>query len=117
MCYSRHLLDTNDKVFRGELGLHINAALAGEKIDAAVGIAPADDDGQRRRNSSELQGAVQEPGRNFKRDLIWMRLQLRNDKIRLATGMEFRSLEVSLRDTAHSLIEIAGLQPRYNASL
>lgn len=70
-------------------------AKEGLHIDAAIGVDPS---------SSE--------GRTFKKDLIWMRLQLRNDKVRDATGMVFRSLDESLRDTAVSLIEIAAIQPR-----
>ena len=70
-------------------------AKEGLHIDAAIGVDPS---------SSE--------GRTFKKDLIWMRLQLRNGKVRDATGMVFRSLDESLRDTAVSLIEIAAIQPR-----
>lgn len=75
-------------------------AAAGLHVDAAIGVDPSSSD-----------------GRDFKKDLIWTRLQLRNDKVRAATGMEFRSLEESLRDTALALIEIAGVEPRMRASL
>ena len=75
-------------------------AVEGLHVDAAVGVDPS---------ASE--------GRTLKRDLIWMRLQLRNDKICHATGMVFRSLEESLRDTALSLIEVAGVKPRMKLSL
>lgn len=75
-------------------------AAKGIDIDAAVGVDPS---------SSE--------GRTFKKDLIWMRLQLRNDKVCEATGMVFRSLEESLRDTALSLIDVAGVQPQMKSSL
>ena len=44
-------------------------------------------------------------------------MQLRNDKIRAATGMSFRSLAESLRDTAASLVAVAGVQPRLKAAL
>ena len=75
-------------------------AAGGLHVDAAVGVDPS---------SSE--------GRTFKKDLVWMRLQLRNDKVCEATGVVFRSLEESLRDTALSLIKIAGIQPRMKSSL
>lgn len=92
----RYLLDTNDKVFRDDLGEHLNAAMAsaGMDVDAAIGVEPGSS------------------GRDHRTDLIWMRLQLRNDKVCAATGMEFRPLEESLRDNAMALIEIAGLKPR-----
>ena len=75
-------------------------AAEGIDIDSAVGVDPS---------SSE--------GRTFRKDLIWMRLQLRNDKVCKATGMVFRSFEESLRDTALSLIKVAGVQPRMTSSL
>jgi nucleoside-diphosphate-sugar epimerase len=97
----RYLLDTNDKVFRDNLGEHLNAAMAsiGMDVDAAIGVDP------------------ESSGRDHNKDLIWMRLQLRNDKVCAETGMKFRSLEESLRDTAMALIEIAGLQPRMKANI
>jgi len=88
-------------VFRDNLGEHLNAAMAsiGMDVDAALGVDP------------------ESSGRDYKKDLIWMRLQLRNDKVCAATGMKFRSLEESLRDNATALIEIAGLQPRMKAKI
>ena len=53
----RYLLDTNDKVFRDDLGTHLNAAFApkgGGRLDAAVGVAEGSE------------------GRDFARDLIWL---------------------------------------------
>ena len=53
----RYLLDTNDKVFRDDLGTHLNAAFApegGGRLDAAVGVAEGSE------------------GRDFERDLIWL---------------------------------------------
>ena len=104
----RYLLDTNDKVFRDNLGEHLNAAMAsiGMDVDAAIGVLQPTPDPD--WDSS---------GRDCNKDLIWMRLQLRNDKVCAETGMKFRSLEESLRDTAMALIEIAGLQPRMRANI
>ena len=68
---------------------------AGVNTDAAVGLDPS-----------------ASAGRDFKTDLIWTRLQLRNDKIRDATGVAFRPLHESLRDTGLSLVQIAGVTPR-----
>jgi nucleoside-diphosphate-sugar epimerase len=41
---------------------------------------------------------------------IWAGCEMRNDRIREATGMSFRSLDVSLRDCVESLISVAGVK-------
>jgi len=43
---------------------------------------------------------------------IWAKADLRNDRIRAATGVAFRPLDVSLRDCVESLIAIAKVEPR-----
>lgn len=42
---------------------------------------------------------------------IWNGCELRNDRIKAALGMEFRSLDESIRDCVESLITIGGVQP------
>ena len=42
---------------------------------------------------------------------IWAGCELRNDRIKAVTGMEFRSLDVSIRDCVESLIAVAGVRP------
>ena len=43
---------------------------------------------------------------------IWAQVELRNDRVRAVTGVEFRPLDVSIRDCVESLIEVAGVQPK-----
>jgi nucleoside-diphosphate-sugar epimerase len=43
---------------------------------------------------------------------IWGGCELRNDRIREALGMEFRPLDVSIRDCVESLLSVAGVEPR-----
>jgi len=42
---------------------------------------------------------------------IWNGCELRNDRIKTALGMEFRSLDESIRDCVESLITIGGVKP------
>ena len=42
---------------------------------------------------------------------IWNGCELRNDRIKAALGMEFRSLDESIRDCVESLITIGGVKP------
>lgn len=42
---------------------------------------------------------------------IWAGCELRNDRIREKTGMEFRPVDVSIRDCVESLISVAGVKP------
>ena len=42
---------------------------------------------------------------------IWNGCELRNDRIRAALGMEFRSLDESIRDCVESLITVGGVKP------
>ena len=42
---------------------------------------------------------------------IWNGCELRNDRIQAALGMEFRSLDESIRDCVESLITIGGVEP------
>ena len=42
---------------------------------------------------------------------IWNGCELRNDRIKSALGMEFRSLDESIRDCVESLITIGGVEP------
>lgn len=43
---------------------------------------------------------------------IWAGCELRNDRIRAVTGMEFRPLDVSIRDCVESLLSVAKVQPK-----
>ena len=43
---------------------------------------------------------------------IWDRVELRNDRIREATGVSFRPFDDSLRDCVESLISIGGVEPK-----
>ncbi|MEC8268189.1 MAG: hypothetical protein VXZ98_06170 [Pseudomonadota bacterium] len=42
---------------------------------------------------------------------IWNGCELRNDRIKAALGLEFRSLDESIRDCVESLITIGGVKP------
>jgi nucleoside-diphosphate-sugar epimerase len=42
---------------------------------------------------------------------IWAGTELRNDRIRAATGVSFRPLDESIRDCVESLLAVAGTQP------
>ena len=42
----------------------------------------------------------------------WAACELRNDRIKSALGMEFRSLDVSIRDCVESLLLVAEVQPK-----
>ncbi len=43
---------------------------------------------------------------------IWAGCELRNDRIKAVTGVEFRELDESIRDCVESLISIAGIEPK-----
>ncbi len=43
---------------------------------------------------------------------IWAGCELRNDRIRAVTGVEFRPLDVSIRDCVESLLSVAKVQPQ-----
>ena len=43
---------------------------------------------------------------------IWAGCELRNDRIRAVTGVEYRDLDKSIRDCVESLISVAGIEPR-----
>ena len=43
---------------------------------------------------------------------IWDQCELRNDRIRDTTGVEFRPFDDSLRDCVESLISVAGVKPQ-----
>ncbi len=42
---------------------------------------------------------------------IWAGCELRNDRIRNVLDMEFRPLDVSIRDCVESLMSVAGIEP------
>jgi nucleoside-diphosphate-sugar epimerase len=46
---------------------------------------------------------------------IWALTEIRNDRIRAATGVSFRSLDESIRDCVESLIAIGGVKPKRRA--
>jgi nucleoside-diphosphate-sugar epimerase len=50
--------------------------------------------------------------REEKMRAIWAGCDLRNDRIRAVTGIEFRSLDSSIRDCVESLLSVAGVQPQ-----
>ncbi len=43
---------------------------------------------------------------------IWAEVDLRNDRMRAVTGIEFRPFDVSLRDCVESLVAVAGVVPK-----
>ena len=43
---------------------------------------------------------------------IWAGVELRNDRMRAVTGVDFRPFETSLRDCVESLISIGEVEPR-----
>ena len=43
---------------------------------------------------------------------IWAGVELRNDRMREATGVTFRPFDESLRDCVESLIAVAGVEPK-----
>jgi len=50
--------------------------------------------------------------REAKMRAIWAGCDLRNDRIKAVTGIEFRSLDTSIRDCVESLLSVAGVQPQ-----
>jgi nucleoside-diphosphate-sugar epimerase len=44
---------------------------------------------------------------------VWNGCELRNDRIKEALGMEFRSLDESIRDCVESLITVGGVKPLF----
>ena len=42
---------------------------------------------------------------------IWAGTEVRNDRIRAVTGVDFRPLDVSIRDCVESLLAVAGVEP------
>ncbi len=46
---------------------------------------------------------------------IWAATELRNDRMRAVTGIQFRSLDDSIRDCVESLIAVAKIQPKRKA--
>lgn len=46
---------------------------------------------------------------------IWAQCELRNERMRETTGIEFRTLDESTRDCVESLISVAGIKPRTRA--
>jgi len=48
---------------------------------------------------------------------IWRGCELRNGRIRAALGMEFRALDVSIRDCMESLLSIAKVEPKLKQGL
>ncbi len=47
---------------------------------------------------------------------IWWQTELRNDRIKAATGMGFRPLDDSVRDCVESLISVGGVKPKTRAT-
>ena len=47
---------------------------------------------------------------------IWAKADLRNDRMRKATGVSFRPLDASIRDCVESLIAVAGVEPKRKAA-
>ena len=43
---------------------------------------------------------------------IWAGCELRTDRVKSVTGIEFRALDISIRDCVESLISVAGVQPQ-----
>jgi hypothetical protein len=43
---------------------------------------------------------------------VWALADLRNDRIRAVTGIEFRPLDDSIRDCVESLLSVAGVKPK-----
>jgi len=46
---------------------------------------------------------------------VWAQCELRNDRIRAVTGVEFRPFDESLRDCVESLLTVAKVQPKLRA--
>jgi hypothetical protein len=47
---------------------------------------------------------------------VWALADLRNDRIRAVTGIEFRPLDDSIRDCVESLLSVAGVVPKVRTS-
>mmetsp|Transcript_19645 Transcript_19645/g.61725 ORF Transcript_19645/g.61725 Transcript_19645/m.61725 type:complete len:390 (+) Transcript_19645:94-1263(+) len=45
-------------------------------------------------------------------DPFWIRVQMRNDKVRKATGLTFQMFDDTMRDTVESLVRVGGVQPK-----
>jgi hypothetical protein len=46
---------------------------------------------------------------------IWAGCELRNERMRAATGVEFRDLDTSIRDCVESLLTVGGVVPKRRA--
>merc|ERR1712232_1053892 len=88
---SRFLVVSTDKVYFSDMGRYIKEALP-ELLDVPITCQPG--------FLGKL-SAVQA-------ELLWSRLQLRNDAVREATGMTFRPLLDTLRDNILSVETICG---------
>ena len=61
---------------------------------------------RKRRQGARLRPSIEDEFRG-----IWDGLELRNDRIRAATPIEFRPFDDSLRDCVESLLAVAGVVP------
>jgi len=89
----RFLLANTAKVWPEDIGKHINGLYP--SFAAATSVQACDD-------KNPLQPVSP----------VWDTVQVRNDRVREAIGLSFRSFEESLKDTVDSLIALGGLQPR-----
>jgi len=90
---SRFLISNATKVWPEDIGKHINGLYP--SFAAATDVHAHDDDHPLKPVSP-----------------VWDTVQVRNDRVREAVGISFRSFEDTLKDTVDSLIARGGLQPR-----
>jgi len=43
---------------------------------------------------------------------FWIRVQMRNDKVRKATGITFHTFDETMRETVESLVKVGGIKPK-----
>uniref|UniRef100_A0A7S1PSK0 NAD-dependent epimerase/dehydratase domain-containing protein n=1 Tax=Alexandrium catenella TaxID=2925 RepID=A0A7S1PSK0_ALECA len=88
----RFMLTSGDKIYAEFLGPRIMELFP--QYDCATTVAP---------------GMAGKVGRS---EPFWIRVQMRNDKVRKATGLDFCTFDDTLRETVESLVKIGGVKPK-----
>jgi len=88
----RFMLSSGDSIFAEHIGPRVMELFP--RYDCATTVAP---------------GVA---GKVVRSSPIWIRMQMRNDKVRKATGLTFRMFDDTIRDTVESLVKVGGVQPK-----
>jgi len=88
----RFMLTSGDMIYAEHIGPRIMELFP--KYDCATTVAP---------------GLAKKVVRS---EPYWIRVQMRNDKVRKATGLAFHTFDDTMRDTVESLVKVGGVQPK-----